>query len=409
MNLNLNVSPNLEKIATGKSKTNSTSATGTGFDDIINSLDEINENGKDDLSGVEELIESLIANINTFKEIDMNNQDINLKDLDLLKIISSEMNIANSKIDELDISKYLKNIENILQSSDENADIKTNLGDQFLKIENDLQVNTLNDNKTIDMFERIAHKLNLDNKLDLKKMSKKTDEKTIKIENTIDKTQTEMIGKLNDQVKSLKSYEELNISTNLNKNSINDYKLDNDDKDLNVLTNILDDKGNMFNIQGNKIFTQNTSENPSLPMVTIRSDHMTEDFIKMVKYLKTNNLEEINVNMNPKELGEMTIKLIKDSEATKVIISISKEDTYNLLHKNIGDINKHLMDLGIKAKDIVVAMKSNDENLFSDNFNQQFGNREEQRKQKRQNNRQKNSIEEIEEIEISQQNFNILA
>lgn len=409
MNLNLNVSPNLEKIATGKSKTNSTSATGTGFDDIINSLDEINENGKDDLSGVEELIESLIANINTFKEIDMNNQDINLKDLDLLKIISSEMNIANSKIDELDISKYLKNIENILQSSDENADIKTNLGDQVLKIENDLQVNTLNDNKTIDMFERIAHKLNLDNKLDLKKMSKKTDEKTIKIENTIDKTQTEMIGKLNDQVKSLKSYEELNISTNLNKNSINDYKLDNDDKDLNVLTNILDDKGNMFNIQGNKIFTQNTSENPSLPMVTIRSDHMTEDFIKMVKYLKTNNLEEINVNMNPKELGEMTIKLIKDSEATKVIISISKEDTYNLLHKNIGDINKHLMDLGIKAKDIVVAMKSNDENLFSDNFNQQFGNREEQRKQKRQNNRQKNSIEEIEEIEISQQNFNILA
>ena len=409
MNLNLNVSPNLEKIATGKSKTNSTSATGTGFDDIINSLDEINENGKDDLSGVEELIESLIANINTFKEIDMNNQDINLKDLDLLKIISSEMNIANSKIDELDISKYLKNIENILQSSDENADIKTNLGDQFLKIENDLQVNTLNDNKTIDMFERIAHKLNLDNKLDLKKMSKKTDEKTIKIENVIDKTQTEMIGKLNEQVKSLKSYEELNISTNLNKNSINDYKLDNDDKDLNVLTNILDDKGNMFNIQANKIFIQNTSENPSLPMVTIRSDHMTEDFIKMVKYLKTNNLEEINVNMNPKELGEMTIKLIKDSEATKVIISISKEDTYNLLHKNIGDINKHLMDLGIKAKDIVVAMKSNDENLFSDNFNQQFGNREEQKKQKRQNNRQKNSIEEIEEIEISQQNFNILA
>ncbi len=409
MNLNLNVSPNLEKIATGKSKTNSTSATGTGFDDIINSLDEINENGKDDLSGVEELIESLIANINTFKEIDINNQDINLKDLDLLKIISSEMDKVNTKIDEFDISKYLKNIEDTLESIDKNTDLKLNLDNKALGIKNDLQVNTLNDEKTIDMFERIVHKLNLDNELDLKKMSKKTDEKTIKIDNTIDKTQAEMIGKLNDQVKSLKSYEELNISTNSNKNSINDYKLDSDDKDLNVLTNILDDKGNLFNIQGNKMFTQNTSENSSLPVVTIRSDHMTEDFIKMVKYLKTNNLEEINVSMNPKELGEMTIKLIKDSEATKIVISISKEDTYNLLNKNIGDINKHLMDLGIKAKDIVVAMKSNDENLFSENFNQQFGNREEQRKQKRHNNRQKNSIEEIEEIEISQQNFNILA
>ncbi|WP_373600035.1 flagellar hook-length control protein FliK [Paraclostridium bifermentans] len=409
MNLNLNVSPNLEKIATGKSKTNSTSATGTGFDDIINSLDEINENGKDDLSGVEELIESLIANINTFKEIDINNQDINLKDLDLLKIISFEMDKVNTKIDEFDISKYLKNIEDTLESIDKNTDLKLNLDNKALGIKNDLQVNTLNDEKTIDMFERIVHKLNLDNELDLKKMSKKTDEKTIKIDNTIDKTQAEMIGKLNDQVKSLKSYEELNISTNSNKNSINDYKLDSDDKDLNVLTNILDDKGNLFNIQGNKMFTQNTSENPSLPVVTIRSDHMTEDFIKMVKYLKTNNLEEINVSMNPKGLGEMTIKLIKDSEATKIVISISKEDTYNLLNKNIGDINKHLMDLGIKAKDIVVAMKSNDENLFSENFNQQFGNREEQRKQKRHNNRQKNSIEEIEEIEISQQNFNILA
>ena len=136
---------------------------------------------------------------------------------------------------------------------------------------------------------------------------------------------------------------------------------------------------------------------------------MADDFIKMVKYLKNNNIEEIKVNINPKELGDMTIKLMKDSEATKVFINVSKEDTFHMLSKNIGDINKHLFDLGIKSKDVVVTMKSNGENFFSDNLNQQFNKREESRKQKRNNTKQVNSIEEFEEVDNLQQNVNILA
>ena len=54
-------------------------------------------------------------------------------------------------------------------------------------------------------------------------------------------------------------------------------------------------------------------------------------------------------------------------------------------------------------------MKSNSENFFSDNLSQQFGKREEPRKQKRNNHKQVSSIEDIEEVANSQENFNILA
>ncbi|MDU5021980.1 MAG: flagellar hook-length control protein FliK, partial [Clostridiales bacterium] len=229
------------------------------------------------------------------------------------------------------------------------------------------------------------------------------------ISSKVTSDQKNMIDELDNQVKSLKSYEELNVSTNSNKSNVLDLKPKEEDKDLNVLENILDKNANVFSQVSNKTFIQESNANKNVPTVTIRANQMADDFIKMVKYLKNNNIEEIKVNINPKELGDMTIKLMKDSEATKVFINVSKEDTFHMLSKNIGDINKHLFDLGIKSKDVVVTMKSNGENFFSDNLNQQFNKREESRKQKRNNTKQVSSIEEFEEVDNLQQNVNILA
>ncbi|CEK39021.1 flagellar hook-length control protein FliK [Paraclostridium sordellii] len=424
MNFNLNISKGLVKMSSEKNSVKGNLSSGNGFEDLIASLgldSEKTSTGKD--MDIMKLLQGLLSNIKLYKEISNTECEDESKKKDLLKEIDSLLtNIKNQKIDiNSNNEKQNQLIDSINDEFLENVDLNFNL--DFKTI--------FNKKKDEDLIG-LDKVINLDNNLsdDLKsdKMSKKTGEKidnilkNVSLEDSKNKKvnlesisskvtsdQKNMIDELDNQVKSLKSYEELNVSTNSNKSNVLDLKPKEEDKDLNVLENILDKNANVFSQVSNKTFIQESNANKNVPTVTIRANQMADDFIKMVKYLKNNNIEEIKVNINPKELGDMTIKLMKDSEATKVFINVSKEDTFHMLSKNIGDINKHLFDLGIKSKDVVVTMKSNGENFFSDNLNQQFNKREESRKQKRNNTKQVSSIEEFEEVDNLQQNVNILA
>lgn len=424
MNFNLNISKGLVKMSSEKNSVKGNLSSGNGFEDLIASLGLDSEKTSTDKDmDIMELLQGLLSNIKLYKEISNTECEDESKKKDLLKEIDSLLtNIKNQKIDiNSNNEKQNQLIDSINDEFLENVDLNFNL--DFKTI--------FNKKKDEDLIG-LDKVINLDNNLsdDLKsdKMSKKTGEKidnilkNVSLEESKNKKlnlesisskvtsdQKNMIDELDNQVKSLKSYEELNVSTNSNKSNVLDLKPKEEDKDLNVLENILDKNANVFSQVSNKTFIQESNANKNIPTVTIRANQMADDFIKMVKYLKNNNIEEIKVNINPKELGDMTIKLMKDSEATKVFINVSKEDTFHMLSKNIGDINKHLFDLGIKSKDVVVTMKSNGENFFSDNLNQQFNKREESRKQKRNNTKQVSSIEEFEEVDNLQQNVNILA
>ncbi|MDU7966846.1 MAG: flagellar hook-length control protein FliK [Paeniclostridium sordellii] len=424
MNFNLNISKGLVKMSSEKNSLKGNLSSGNGFEDLIASLGLDSEKTSTDKDmDIMELLQGLLSNIKLYKEISNTECEDESKKKDLLKEIDSLLtNIKNQRIDiNSNNEKQNQLIDSINDEFLENVDLNFNL--DFKTI--------FNKKKDEDLIG-LDKVINLDNNLsdDLKsdKMSKKTGEKidnilkNVSLEDSKNKKlnlesisskvtsdQKNMIDELDNQVKSLKSYEELNVSTNSNKSNVLDLKPKEEDKDLNVLENILDKNANVFSQVSNKTFIQESNANKNVPAVTIRANQMADDFIKMVKYLKNNNIEEIKVNINPKELGDMTIKLMKDSEATKVFINVSKEDTFHMLSKNIGDINKHLFDLGIKSKDVVVTMKSNGENFFSDNLNQQFNKREESRKQKRNNTKQVSSIEEFEEVDNLQQNVNILA
>lgn len=424
MNFNLNISKGLVKMSSEKNSLKGNLSSGNGFEDLIASLGLDSEKTSTDKDmDIMELLQGLLSNIKLYKEISNTECEDESKKKDLLKEIDSLLtNIKNQKIDiNSNNEKQNQLIDSINDEFLENVDLNFNL--DFKTI--------FNKKKDEDLIG-LDKVINLDNNLsdDLKsdKMSKKAGEKidnilkNVSLEDSKNKklnlesisskvtsNQKNMIDELDNQVKSLKSYEELNVSTNSNKSNVLDLKPKEEDKDLNVLENILDKNANVFSQVSNKTFIQESNANKNVPTVTIRANQMADDFIKMVKYLKNNNIEEIKVNINPKELGDMTIKLMKDSEATKVFINVSKEDTFHMLSKNIGDINKHLFDLGIKSKDVVVTMKSNGENFFSDNLNQQFNKREESRKQKRNNTKQVSSIEEFEEVDNLQQNVNILA
>ena len=374
MDFNLNISTKLSKRPSEKTSLNSFLSNSVDFENIISSLDLDKDNTSNDNSmDIMSLLQNLISNMKLFKEIGSTDNDIK-KEIDF---IINKLNNQNLQLGLSDINEDKLNYK----------DIKP-------------EVNLLKETSNV---------LKPNHEINIKQMSKKTGEKTTNPVELDNLRTLNMIEKLDDEIKNLKSYEELNVSTNTNKSNVIDMKPKKDDKDLNILENILDKNVSIFSTVSNRAFIQDSVANKNLPVVTIRANNMADDFIKMVKYLKNNNIEEIKVNIKPKELGDMTIKLMKDSEATKVFINVSKEDTFKMLNKNISDINKHLFDLGIKAKDVVVTMKSNSENFFSDNLSQQFGKREEPRKQKRNNHKQVSSIEDIEEVANSQENFNILA
>lgn len=404
MDFNLNISTELSKKPSENTSLNSFLSNSVNFEDIISSLDLDKDNTSNDNSmDIMSLLQNLISNIKLFKEIGNTDNDVK-KEMDF---IINKLNNKNLQLDLSDINED-KLIDLIKDEFGNDFDFN-----KIFNINKDLNLdkNYKEVKSEVNLLKEFSNilKSNYEIDTDIKEMSKKTVEKTKKSVEVDNLSTLNMIEKLDDEIKSLKSYEELNVSTNANKSNVVEMKPKKDDKDLNILENILDKNVSAFSTISNKVFIQDSIANKNLPAVTIRANNMADDFIKMVKYLKNNNIEEIKVNINPKELGDMTIKLMKDSEATKVFINVSKEDTFKMLNKNIGDINKHLFDLGIKSKDVVVTMKPNAENFFSDNLNQQFGKREEPRKQKRNNHKQVSSIEDIEEVANSQENFNILA
>lgn len=408
MNFNLNFSFDLVNLALGKSNLGTKLSSKGGFEDLLASLDIDIENTNvdqknEDCDLIASLIQNFFSNLNKLKEIDNSDANPDLKKEEILKSINDTILSINDKsnlsLKTLDIDKMMKLSNDEISSY---IDLNFNL-DKFTKTD-DLDLPT--DGEVI-----LPKGLNLD------ELSKKAAEENTKLAENIneqDENPKDGIKKVDSEIKSLKSYEELNVATNANKNNIVDVNQKDKSKDesLSILENIADKNASDLSIINNKTFTQETSINKNLPAVTIRASNIGDDFIKMVKYLKNNNIEEIKVNINPKELGDMTIKLLKDSEATKVFIHVGKEETFNMLNKNLHDINKHLTDLGIKAKDIVVEMKSNDQNFFSDNLSQEFSKKEDQKKQKRKNrsnNTALNSVEDLDENKIDESNLNILA
>lgn len=408
MNFNLNFSFDLVNLALGKSNLRTKLSSKGGFEDLLASLDIDIENTNvdqknEDCDLIASLIQNLFSNLNKLKEIDNSDANLDLKKEEILKSINDTILSINDKsnlsLKTLDIDKMMKLSNDEISSY---IDLNFNL-DKFTKTD-DLDLPT--DDEII-----LPKGLNLD------KLSKKAGEENTKLAENIneqDENPKDGIKKVDSEIKSLKSYEELNVATNANKNNIVDVNQKDKSKDesLSILENIADKNASGLSIINNQTFTQEAATNKNLPAVTIRASNIGDDFIKMVKYLKNNNIEEIKVNLNPKELGDMTIKLLKDSEATKIFIHVGKEETFNMLNKNLHDINKHLADLGIKAKDIVVEMKSNDQNFFSDNLSQEFSNREEQKNQKRNNRRNGtnlNSVEDLDENKKDESNLNILA
>ena len=235
--------------------------------------------------------------------------------------------------------------------------------------------------------------------------------------NKINESLNSLIDKIKNQIKDLDKssqedsmYENLDTVGILNQSKIDEYKSSKGtSNDIEYLENIVsaDDNSYINSFVGinefNTVYRNSTSNDIPQPVTEIRQEFITEDIIKSVKYMKNSDLEELNVKLNPRNLGEISIKLSKNKEHSNLLITVDDNNILDLVNKNIEEIKKHLKDTDINIKDIVINVKSENENLFSDNLNKEF-NQDRRFNQNNSNKNKKNNNQIIEELHNSEHN-----
>ncbi|MCB2297163.1 flagellar hook-length control protein FliK [Clostridium tagluense] len=107
--------------------------------------------------------------------------------------------------------------------------------------------------------------------------------------------------------------------------------------------------------------------------LVIDKSNFTVDVIKNIKFMEVNNIKDLTVKMNPKELGEITIKLTMESGIMKASVSAQNKDTYNLLNQNIQDISDKLKNMDIKIQSLDINIYE-DSTFFNNNSNEKNNN-----------------------------------
>lgn len=297
------------------------------------------------------------------KEIEINNEIFHLKTIDKLMKIEldkDEVQLINEKIYQLDNNKG--NYENKYLSTNNEKD---NSEFQNIKI------------LDLDIKEEFSRELDLIKNLRTISLNSKNSEvekrdiKSVKINSNINNL--EGVNTLNKILED----SDFDINKDLKVSKLERYynhEILNNNLDLGIVNNITFSDGK-YNLTFNDNYTQ-----------VIRSEYIKEDFIQMIKYIKSNNIEELTVKINPEDLGEINIKILKVDNEEKLLITLSKEESFSLLKENINEIKAHLSNLQINIKEISFEIKKGNESDFLNNLNQDFNknNTKEERKNKRQ-------------------------
>lgn len=383
----------------------------TSFSDILCSKKELDK-VEDELLG---LISSLINNLNTqdFDDINLDNessirnfksQNDMLNSLNLLDDIKDSISKTEEKkatnillnknkefvqlINNIQNFNYDKSIE-VNGESNNSQDLKVSLWELkskveelIIKEENNENLTKLDKLKYKDFSDVIYERADM-NKFDLLESKTSNYNLYIKSEKAMD------IAKMNIDILSKKK--EVLSEKILTKEQ---SKLGNEDIEKNILKRLA------FVENDFSINSQNKTPQ------TIKISNLETDIVQAIKYLHNNSSEELNLKMSPKELGDMTIKIIKNEKESKILITLSKEDVFDLLSKNIKELETNLSSLDLKVKEVSVEIRSENQNDFSQSFKR---NSNQEEKKQRSYKHTEEISENVDTVNIEESNINILA
>lgn len=314
--------------------------------------------------------------------------------LDKLKKIESKMEDKNAENNIIFIDNINKN----------NEDIKVqkfmefnNVEELIREFENISKINMQDKNiDYIEVFEKIE---SIINSREIEGNSKFSIHKILKSEELI-LPKLEVLNRFNGETEGLvKLNEKFNAETiefkdvyNMNNNlqseinkfsnfllsqRVSSMKVDAknmNDKDLDVLIDIIDSEQNssINNLISSDVYSFKSNINDTIKAnnipESIRQTFLEKDITQTIQYMRNSNINELTLKVKPKELGEVTVNLVKNNSVSDVVITVEREELFNAIKKNLIIINKELKDLGLKIDNISIEIKPNSTTNSTFNF-----------------------------------------
>lgn len=303
---------------------------------------------------------SEIADLNISSEPINNNNSNVLENINLLKnntVFESEnINIFENVIEEVS----LNNGENI----DLNEETSSNIINlpikeivKTLNLEEDKVVTTDNIDKILTVLcDKDGNEIKKDKFIEVVDSSKGESKKDtsqgvemLKMVFNIDKSNGEQKGEEDILAKLITMDEDIN--------KVEDYIVE----DTPIFTEVLNSK--------NDVASSLISE---VKPVAVSRETVATDVISNVKYMVKNQVEQLTVKIYPKELGEITIKIISEDGIMKADIKSTSKETYILLNSNMEEIKKHLSNESLIIKEVNIGLYEDTTYYSGQGFSNEF-------------------------------------
>ena len=356
--------------------------------EVSEKLEKILSNEDFDLDSLDEELQQVIILLLNLMGINVKNENTSSSEIinyDGLKVVEegNDINNKSSILDKdlfvdidgnntvIDTKEALNNINdllvklldsinsNTLSETDSLVNIKEELVQEFKGLINLLPnktVTEIEEKLDSDISKEIFNTLLAKTKNEINKVEGNNDNSIL---NDVD---TKIVSKYTS--KSNENFEEDNYSDNSNsKNNISN-------KEEKVLMKILEDDSNQSFSKTLNYYDKLNNANSFVEVINepviINKDNINIDFIKNIRYMVKNSVEELQVKIYPKELGEMTIKLISEEGIMRAEIKATSKETYNLLNSNLNEIKKTLENQNIRIQEVNIGIYNEDTTFFSD-------------------------------------------
>lgn len=373
--------------------------------EIINSKVENTDNTNNLLKEINSILDNKISEskdsiLSFFQSIDNTNNSME----DVLSTLENVLKNSDDTLvqdDKKGILAVLESLENKIVNNKENNNIDKAFSENESKASNDIlgekidsnnfsEVKTTesNSNLNTDNIKNInAHEsINSSNAETLQSEVKENNKELItQIKNLLNENEqvsnlSEVSNNDNKEIfnnkmqniisKNVESKEEnidvKNYTSSDSNNSSNNFE---ESKDEKILKSILNDKDlSSTTINRNVTFAGTFNNVNALDGLKeaaklVKAEHLAEDIIQSVKYMETNNIKELTVKINPKNLGELSIKVIQEDGVLKAQIKATTKEGYDLLSCNASIINKELSNQNLKIQNVNISL-NNDTTFF---------------------------------------------
>ena len=308
---------------------------------------------------------SEIADLNISSELINNNNSNVLENINLLKnntVFESEnINIFENVIEEVS----LNNSENI----DLNEETLSNIINlpikeivKTLNLEEDKVVTTDNIDKILTVLcDKDGNEIKKDKFIEVVDSSKGESKKDtsqgvemLKMVFNIDKSNGEQKGEEDILAKLMTMDEDINKVEDY---IVEDYIVE----DTPIFIEVLNSK--------NDVASSLISE---VKPVAVSRETVATDVVSNVKYMVKNQVEQLTVKIYPKELGEITIKIISEDGIMKADIKSTSKETYTLLNSNMEEIKKHLSNESLIIKEVNIGLYEDTTYYSGQGFSNEF-------------------------------------